>query len=308
MSLAAPLNYANPTNWAALPTHQNNSMQTPTAKLKNRQSKAKADVFYIYPTVYEGIFSKNANVTDAIYRKNVSQLLLPLQASALNNVGKIYAPYYRQMSLWVYLRSEKTQKEAFNVAYNDVQSAFLYYLKHDNHGRPLFILSHSQGSQIAVRLLQEDYQQYHLKKILVAAYIIGERIGTNTFQLLKPCKNATQINCFVTWATVLKGGKTQLLTGDPKGDPICINPLSWKMDDIKVSSKQYLGGIPDSFNKIKIQQVNAKCNQGLLYIDPAPKGFSHDGNDYHVSDIGLFYLNLRQNAAHRLQHFRNSHT
>jgi len=44
---------------------------------------------------------------------------------------------------------------AFELAYRDVKAAFLYYLEHNNSGRPIIIASHSQGSTHAKRLLKE---------------------------------------------------------------------------------------------------------------------------------------------------------
>ena len=212
---AGTIDYAKPQNWAALPDVPNNSMLVPSPTLQNSQANARADVFYIYPTVYASFFSNNASLTDEDYREDVANLLLTSQASCLNNVGRIYAPYYRQASLWAYLDTEAARKKAFDIAYADVEAAFRYYLKHHNRGRPLFILSHSQGSQIAVRLLRENYARMHLERILVAAYIIGERIGTRTFAALSPCASATQTNCFVTWGTVARGGSSDLTKASP---------------------------------------------------------------------------------------------
>ena len=286
-----------------MPDVPNNSMLVPAPTLQNSQASARADVFYIYPTVYASFFSNNASLTDEDYREDVANLLLTSQASSLNNVGRIFAPYYRQASLWAYLDTEAARKKAFDIAYADVEAAFRYYLKHYNRGRPLFILSHSQGSQIAVRLLRENYARMHLERILVAAYIIGERIGTRTFTALSPCASATQTNCFVTWSTVARGGSSDLMTGKVEGEPVCVNPLSWRMDNQAVSRDHHLGGVPDSFDRVLPHLVNARCKDGMLNIAPAPRGFAHDGKDYHESDISLFYMDIRHNAKARLQQF-----
>ena len=302
-SQGRPVDYAQSKNWASLPNVQNNSMLVPTSDLQNGQSTAEADVFYIYPTVYTSFFSNNAPIDDKGYQKDVTDLLAS-QASSLNNVGKIYTPYYRQASLWAYLDTEKARKEAFDIAYSDVEAAFQYYLEHYNRERPLFILSHSQGSQVAVRLLQENYTKLHLGKILIAAYIVGERIGTHTFATLSPCTTATQTNCFVTWGTVVRGGKSDLMTGDVQGDPVCVNPLSWRMDEQAVSEDYHLGGVPDTFDRVLPHLISAQCEDGLLNIEPAPTGFAHDGKDYHESDVNLFYMDIRHNAEVRLQQYQ----
>ncbi len=298
------VDYAQAKNWASLPNVYNNSMRVPTSDLQNGQATAEADVFYIYPTVYASFFSNNAPIDDEDYREDVANLLLPSQASSLNNVGKIYTPYYRQASVWAYLDTEKARQEAFDRAYSDVEAAFLYYMENYNQGRPLFILAHSQGSQIAVRLLQENYEKLRLERILVVAYIIGERVGTRTFDDLSPCTTATQTNCFVSWGTVARGGRSDLMTGDVQGDPVCVNPLSWRMDEQAVSAGYHLGGVPDTFDRVLPYLISAQCENGLLNIEPAPEGFAHDGKDYHESDINLFYMDIRRNAEVRLQQYQ----
>ena len=302
-ALGSSVDYTDIKNWAALPTISNHSMHVPAPGLQNRQSTAQADVFYIYPTIFTSFFFNNASVDNQAYREAVGRLLLSSQASALNNVGKIYAPYYRQASLWAYMDSKKARKKAFDIAYSDIEQAFLHYLRHYNRGRPLFILSHSQGSQIAVRLLRKHYRKLQLSRLLVAAYIIGERIGTETFAELAPCITASQTNCFVTWGTVARGGRSEMMTGKARGRPVCINPLSWRMDEQWVSADHHLGGVPDSFDRVLPRLVGARCRNGLLHVEPAPTGFAHDGKDYHASDINLFYMDIRHNATQRLRQY-----
>ena len=300
--VAAPLDYADPSRWAALPWVPNPSMRVPDPALENRQDRAEADVFYVYPTVFDAFFTDNAAVDDEEYRQRVASLLAS-QASCLNAVGRIYAPYYRQASLWVYVGSEATQRRAFDTAYADVEAAFLHYMEHWNRGRPLFLLAHTQGSQMAVRLLQEHFRDLHLERVLVAAYLVGERIGERTFDDLPPCASPDQTGCFVTWATVAAGGETRLLTGTPVGPPVCVNPLTWTLDETPAPADRHLGGVPAGSDGVRRHLVSATCRDGLLHVSPPPAGFAHDGPDYHESDIDLFYLDLRENARVRLARF-----
>jgi len=303
---AAPVDYSDPYNWAAFPTVPNASMHTPVSSLHNHQATASADVFYVYPTVFADLFSNNAQLNDKDYRQNVADLL-ELQASTMNGIARVYAPYYRQASLWVWFKSEATRKHALDRAYQDIEAAFQYYLEHFNHHRPLFILAHSQGSEIAVRLLQTHFTRSHLDRILVAAYLIGERIGEHTFgHTLPPCITPKQTGCFITWGTVAKGGTSRLLTGNPVGAPVCINPLTWKMDTNIASSDHHQGAVPYQFNRLLPSLVHSQCIRGLLNIWPEPESFSHEGKDFHESDINLFYMDIRHNAEQRLQQFRIS--
>ena len=74
---------------------------------------------------------------------------------------------------------------AFATAYADIKAAFEYYLKNYNHGRPIIIASHSQGSTHALHLLKDYFENKPLQKQLVAAYIVGMTIPTEFFFILE---------------------------------------------------------------------------------------------------------------------------
>ncbi len=50
------------------------------------------------------------------------------------------------------MRTGQKSIDAFDLAYEDLKTAFENYLKHYNKGRPIIIASHSQGSLHALRL------------------------------------------------------------------------------------------------------------------------------------------------------------
>ncbi len=292
--------------WAAWPGRPGGASATPVPALRDRQQVAEADVFYIYPTVYTGPFRANADLDDPRYRRDVDRLLLRSQASALNGVGRIYAPFYRQAGLWTYLGPAGRARRAFALARDDVKAALEFYLRRVNRGRPLILLAHSQGSQIAVGLLEDPALAAALSRVLVVAYLIGERIAPGRPGTLAPCQDATATGCFVTWATVREGAKPRLLTGAAAGPAVCVNPLNWRPGDGDwVPAARHLGGVPDSFDRIEPRLVSARCRNGLLEIRPPPAGYAHLGGDYHESDINLFYMDLRRNAAQRLRAWQN---
>ena len=67
-------------------------------------------------------------------------------------------------------------------AYRDIKSAFQYYLKHENNGRPIMIVSHSQGTLHAGQLLKDFFEDQPLQKQLVAAYLVGIAVKDDYFQ------------------------------------------------------------------------------------------------------------------------------
>ena len=129
------------------------------------------DVFFIHPTTYIGSDDDKINVTDldlndlfklagsmrkAAWNANLDDTALnnqtdikPIlyQASVFNGSCRIFAPRYRQANLKAFLvRKSPKAQETFDLAYGDIKAAFQYYLDHYNHGRPIIIAGHSQGS------------------------------------------------------------------------------------------------------------------------------------------------------------------
>jgi hypothetical protein len=60
-----------------------------------------------------------------------------------------------------------------DLAYQDVEAAFDYYLQYFNKGRPFIVVRHSQGTTHTLRLLEEKIDNTPLYRQLVAAYVVG---------------------------------------------------------------------------------------------------------------------------------------
>ena len=185
-----PPDYSKEENWAALPDKSDNADKIPCSnQLRDQQSNGDADIFFIHPTLYLKTNEKsngwNADVTDTIVNKRVDESTILYQASVFNGAGKIYAPRYRQAHIAAYYshKYEDTSK-AFDLAYNDVQRAFQYFLDHYNNGRPIIIASHSQGTTHAIRLLKDFFDGKPLMKQLVSAYIVGMPVYDSLFTFI----------------------------------------------------------------------------------------------------------------------------
>ncbi|MGE4170427.1 MAG: DUF3089 domain-containing protein [Candidatus Margulisiibacteriota bacterium] len=298
-----PLDYGVPSNWAALPGKDSGASFVPDGYTVAGAS-AGVDLFYLYPTWYEGP-EPNAEI-DNPDTQDVVDFMLKTQASAFNGCAQIYAPYYRQISLQGFDTGaySKAQRAAFaEKAYGDVKAAFAYYLAHHNQGRRFFILGHSQGSQMAVRLIKETLDGTPLQKQLICAYLIGERVGTQTFSVLKLGQTPTENQCFVSYATFEEGadpGRSSFLTGAYlKGSPLCVNPFTWTATS--ASQKPTVASVGLQEDLVLVQQPieKARVAKGVLFITHPRGEFDADGKDYHLSDINLFWGDIRANAQLR---------
>lgn len=311
--LAAPEapDYRMEDNWAALPDRRDSADVVPRGTLlQDRQRDAPADVFFVHPTTYYWRKQWNASLSDERLNHFTDKTVIRGQATAFNGTARVYAPRYRQATLYSFFdEQDASGKAALDLAYLDVKAAFQYYLDNYNHGRPIIIAGHSQGTVHAVQLLQDFFETTpRLRRQLVAAYLIGFNVQATEFRVLRPCEDSTQTGCYVAWNTVAWGSEYQAFE---KG--VAVNPLTWTRDTATAPVRLHLGAVPQDFDRLEKRLTAAKVHKGLVWIHPP----EHPGyprfllpgrpelrNSFHIADYGLFYGNLRQNAGARVRAYR----
>lgn len=295
--------YSQTSSWAALPTQEDPADLTPDG-LRDRQATATADVFFLHPTTYTGkpgdnLWNSPTGNTDL--QKRILEGPIQFQASAFNAAGKVYAPHYRQAHLEAYFTKDTTSaRQAFDLAYNDVRRAFEYYLEHYQKDRPIIIAAHSQGTTHAKRLLKEFFDGHPLQKRLVAAYLIGIPVRNTDFSHLQPCTDSLDTGCYVSWRTFRRGTKKE-----PEPAVIVTNPLLW--DTTKAFAPRTLneGAVLRPFEKVRPNNVSAEVRGPVLWSSKPqfPGSFLMLRRNYHVGDLNLFYVNIRNNAVQRVEAF-----
>ena len=114
-------------NWAALPTKKDNAHLVPAnSNLKENELNALVDVFFVHPTTYYRRASWNADVNDESLNEFTERTTIRHQASVFNESCRIYAPRYRQATLYSFMDKKDNGKKALDLAYNDVLDAFNY--------------------------------------------------------------------------------------------------------------------------------------------------------------------------------------
>lgn len=292
--------------WAALPDKADNADLTiPNTPIADKQSEAKVDVFFIHPTTYRIGFLWNGSVKKKRIKKRTNKLPIRYQASVFNGSCKVYAPRYRQASLVTYIEKKGNAPKVFDFAYQDIKQAFLYYMKYYNSGRPFIIASHSQGTDHAVRLINEFVKKdSSLYTQFVTAYLMGRPIAKNGITSVPHCKQAEDCGCFNTWNAVPWG--EQLLFRQDAGTILCTNPLTWKTDTAYASPDLNNGSLPLNCKVIDKHLADAKISEkGLLWVH-RPKGKTNrdyyyiESESFHNVEYNLFYINIRENVKQRI--------
>src|SRR4051794_41188012 len=167
---------------------------------------APIDCFYVYPTISTDQTPNSDMNADPAETNVIKQ-----QFARFASKCKPYAPMYRQVTL-VGLRRMLAPGAAVTldqgVQYDDVKDAWNYYLKHDNNGRGVVLVAHSQGSFILNRLIHDEIDGKPIQSKLVSAILLGTTIAVpkgkdvgGSFQHVPLCHSASQLGCVITYAS-----------------------------------------------------------------------------------------------------------
>lgn len=300
--------YADLRYWAAHPWKKDLS-DSISKGIKPEAIDTSVDVFFLHPTTLTDKESQgktwNADINDAELNAKTDFSSILYQASVFNKSCRVFAPRYRQAHYYSFFSKDTiSSKAALDLAYQDVKTAFEYYLEHYYNGRPVIIASHSQGTYHAGRLLKEFFENKPLQKQLVCAYILGLAVPTNYFSTLKPCPDSSATGCFVSWRTFREGYLPYYVKNETIGSWV-VNPLTWRMDELPAARKENKGAVLLNYKKIYRHTNGARIANAVLWIKKpkVPFGFIYNRKNYHAGDINLFYLNIRENIEVRKKQF-----
>jgi pimeloyl-ACP methyl ester carboxylesterase len=300
--------YHNYDYWAAFPQIKNIADLVPVqSTLKSQQENAAVDVFYIHRTTLLSNRRWNADIGNIRLNIRTDIEAVRNQVSIFNESCKIYAPRYRQATLYSFFDKSGSGQRALDLAYQDIKDAFRYYLDHYNQGRPIVIAGHSQGAEHAQRLLKEYFDGKELCKKLVVAYLIGMPIHERTFTEIPPGGSPSQTGCFLCWSTFGWGISPNYFQESYRTS-VCTNPLTWDKNEAYGGFQNHLGSVPLNFRRIDKQIIDATCAKGVIWIHNRKK-YSYMAlpvKNYVVMDLNLFYMNIRENLKLRINNYLNT--
>ena len=230
------LDYNDEKNWAfRSDMHDFNRLIPKNYNIKN-EKKINVSVFFIHPTTLFSSKKWNAD-TSHFLNNNIIDLCLENQASVFAGITDLYVPHYREMHIYSYTDTINGIK-AFNVAYNDIEASFKYFLKNKKTDK-FIIASHSQGTNHAKKLINEYiYPKVDLRSKLLMSYLIGMDINKNEM-LIDLCQNPVQLNCFLNWRSF---NESYYPNDWNYGESyISINPITYTNDTLWSDKKQHQG-------------------------------------------------------------------
>ena len=276
-----------------------------------------ADVFYVYPTVSTISYQDNggswyADITLPEVREeaNDNQRFNKMLYGEYN----FYAPYYRQMIFEAYQQPEAKLDQIVETPAQDINDAFQYYMTHYNHGRPFFLMGHSQGSQVLIELLKKGMTAEQRQQ-MVAAFCIGYHVYAEELaaypEALKPATDSL-MQGLVVFNSVTDTTAIGMVS---RGDVVGVNPTTWTMATDTVPAEYHLGLA--QYNAARDSVIIAPCpTRTYLYkhttvcpdLDPemvfipAYEEMFPRGN-LHFADSWLFGGNVLENMRCRLNNY-----
>src|SRR5579863_7569269 len=189
-------NYAMASAWDQLPT-------------PGERAASDIDVFFIHPTTFDGGRDWNGPIDDRKAHGIYERVVAPNDAAPFAAAGSVFAPRYRQASLYTSLSLFDDAIEAREFAYGDVRAAFDYFLAHLSHGRPFILVGVEQGGVLADRLLVDRIAPNpDLRGRLVAAYLLDTVVRAADFEPGAPieaCARREEAGCAVAWVSAPAG-------------------------------------------------------------------------------------------------------
>ena len=167
--------------------------------------RAPIDCFYVYPTVST---APGGNAPMKVEKEEIA--VINQQFARFASVCRPYAPLYRQGTLTALhaAMSGRPNPADRAMAYDDVKAAWDYYLAHDNHGRGVVLIGHSQGSLVLAQLTRQEIDgkpiQRRVLSVILAGYYLQVPVGKDVggeFKTIPLCRAAGQIGCAINLAS-----------------------------------------------------------------------------------------------------------
>jgi hypothetical protein len=171
--------------------------------------KAPIDCFYVYPTV-----STDPGLLATLAVEPAEQRVIEQQFARFRSKCRAFAPVYRQVTLTALFGAMTghplpgSAPPGPKTPYADVLAAWQYYLAHENNGRGVVLIGHSQGSGVLERLIANEIDGKPDQAKLVSAVLAGTVLTVpkgadvgGDFKTIPLCHSPTQLGCAIAFAS-----------------------------------------------------------------------------------------------------------
>ena len=307
--------YARADAWALLP-----------APVAPGRAAPPADVFFVHPTTFDGGRNWNGAIDDPRQRQLLAEEGLPNYAGPFARSGRVFAPRYRQASLYATWTLRDDARDARDFAYGDVKRAFDAFLGLSPQGRPIVLVGVEQGGLMVERLAREALADSRSAPRIAAVYLIDVAAPASAYgpgSALPACASRRQARCVVAYAQALQGdftAKDRLIdrgamwAGDEvvqlRGPALCVNPTTGSVDRPAAPESANLGAAAAARLEwgarpaLLAGQVSTTCRDGILRTSSPRSPALHRPGGWPARlrepPFNLFWADLEADVASRV--------
>jgi hypothetical protein len=233
--------------------------------VRPEMTKRAIDCFYVYPSVSaQSTVNANLNVDPEL------TAVAEFQASRFSQTCRVFAPVYPQLTVVGATAAGAQAEQARALAYDGVLAAWRDYLAHDNKGRGVVFIGHSQGAGMLTQLLSSEIDPNpKLRRRLVSALLLGGNVTVaagrdvgGDFQNIQACRRRDQTRCVVAYSTFDQppppnslfgrvGGGSSARAGEAAGlEVLCVNPAAPAGGTGKLDTYRRTASIPGPIGAI----------------------------------------------------------
>lgn len=239
------------------------------------------DCFYYYPTV-----SLDQAPNSDLLAGPEELSVVANQFARYGSVCRLFAPIYRQATLQSLRTAMVTGKGTADEAmrWADILDSWNHYLEHENNGRGIVLVGHSQGAGMILELLKKEIIGKDVQARIIAAHPIGTLANVDadgTFGGMPVCTSSDQVACILSFVSFRataeppKGSRFGKMTAEGNR-AICTSPPSLSGD----------GTALDAYMPRASAGVMANADYGVAFETPF------------VKLPGLLTAECRSNASH----------
>ncbi len=289
-----------------------------------------ADVFFIHPTTFAGGKNWLGPIADRASARWLAEVALPNYAGPYQRIARVFAPRYRQASLYAFMTNREDAQDARRFPFKDVEAAFGTFIARYSGGRPFLVVGAEQGGELAARLIDQVIaKDPALRRRLVAAVLpdtVTPQSQYGADAAVPACAGPRQTGCVLAWeeaddavAADRIRRRALVWTADGRLDnlgdraPLCVNPLLGRIGTDAAPPRLDLGATNASGLEwgarpaFLPREVSARCVDGYLEVSqPASPSLRRSGGwleRFRIAPFNLFYLNEEADARTRIAAF-----
>jgi len=191
------------------------------------------DCFYVYPTSSQDPASNSDLVPGTKPWEEIP--VVQNQFARFASVCRLFAPMYRSGTVAALIgQAPPADRE---MTFGDVAAAWAHYLEHDNQGRGVVLIGHSQGAFLLRELVMRRIEGTPDRQRLVSALLIGGAVSVppgqdigGDFETIPLCRREDQTGCLVAYNSRRADDPppvNAVLGRAPEGlQEACVNPAS----------------------------------------------------------------------------------